>query len=389
MRISIRKKYTKKPPFWKAQYRTFKKSDLKKYKNKGHLSSDKATDFKIDDYNRHGFNLNWSIEQARDRAKQINSQDDIEKRNKAKSEFNERRDEERERLYAFLPKSLVIDFENQLREDFYGTEIEWRKDKSQFIWKKCQKILCDLEIPIDIWGDKKRSFYKYFIKNKISLSYAEKIINMLNKWGRFQSNYQKSYFQELPFPRGRDKTKLIDTYSEHKGRGKESKPLTESLLMKAESRMLEYHFNWLWISFWFGLRPSEVDSLLEEEGDKYKVKTKNKKQYITVYQSKLTSIEKSKRYKNIPIIFPEQFIALELIREKRFKRPLPKTIQNHIGEGFNCYCGRKGFEALLLSLNDSGKITYEMISNWLGHASVDRTWRNYRNRENVLFANIN
>jgi len=60
-----------------------------------------------------------------------------------------------------------------------------------------------------------------------------------------------------------------------------------------------------------------------------------------------------------------------------FKRPLMKTIRSHFGDDIDLYGGRKGFSDLMLSKHQ----TLENISVWMGHSTLDRTWRSYKSRK--------
>lgn len=82
------------------------------------------------------------------------------------------------------------------------------------------------------------------------------------------------------------------------------------------------------------------------------------------------------RWKPIPLLFEEQRFGLKIIEAKSFKRPLVKTIKKHFGDRHDCYGGRKGFVDLMLSKGH----TLENISIWMGHATLGRTWRSYKNK---------
>lgn len=75
--------------------------------------------------------------------------------------------------------------------------------------------------------------------------------------------------------------------------------------------------------------------------------------------------------------------ALEDIQNQRIKKPLVKTLKKAAPSipKIGLYSGRKGFTDLMLSLNQ----TLENIAMWMGHASIERTWKNYKNKEVVTF----
>ncbi len=77
-----------------------------------------------------------------------------------------------------------------------------------------------------------------------------------------------------------------------------------------------------------------------------------------------------------PILFEEQEFALRIIKTQSFQRPLVKTLHHYFGKGIDLYGGRKGFVDLMLSKGH----TLENISVWMGHSTLDRTWRSYKQR---------
>jgi hypothetical protein len=133
---------------------------------------------------------------------------------------------------------------------------------------------------------------------------------------------------------------------------------------------------------WLGLRPSELDSIIKDQAKYLKVSTQGSIQIAEVYQSKLTGTNKANRWKAIPCFHKEQVLALQNITQNKVNKPLVKTIRSYSGvEGLGLYSGRKGFTDLMLSLGQS----LEDISQWLGHASIERTWKHYKNKKLVHF----
>lgn len=82
------------------------------------------------------------------------------------------------------------------------------------------------------------------------------------------------------------------------------------------------------------------------------------------------------RWKPIPLLFDEQEFALRIIESKSFKRPLVKTLRQCFRRGVDLYGGRKGFTDLMLSKGH----TFENISIWMGHSTLERTWKSYKNK---------
>lgn len=270
---------------------------------------------------------------------------------------------------------LVREFEDKkLRQKFGLDKERFKRSKAMSHWRAAKRVIRDLQIDISEWEDEAPQFYNYFRQHEWSMSYVEKVLSILNKWGHFCARKQRSPFLPIPKPRGQERHEISDSYYDSGKISKESAPLTLRALEKAKSNLNEEHYNWLYVSLQFGLRPSEVDSLKQSEGKAWKVTRENGYEVLNVYQSKLKGVDRSKRWKKIPCLFLEQEKALALIFDGHFKRPLVKTIKYHIEDGLTTYAGRKGFEKYLLDRN----IPFEAISSYLGHQSVDRTWRNYR-----------
>jgi hypothetical protein len=97
---------------------------------------------------------------------------------------------------------------------------------------------------------------------------------------------------------------------------------------------------------------------------------------LRVFQTKIVGLPLEDRWKPIPILFSEQEFGLKIIRDGNFKRPLCKTMRLHFGPGIDLYAGRKGFTDLMLSKGHS----LENISIWMGHSTLARTWRSYKDK---------
>ena len=374
----------KSSPKWKIQQRSYKREDLEKF-GKSRKSKSVEKDLPKGEWARFGFSTDMDPEEARQRVKQLNSKKKLEDEARAKFRYLKKLNQEEAVESAFLPKYLVSGFEEKLykdsdfdnKEDFYQTKIMSH-------WRACKKVIRELGVDIKDWEDERKQIYRLFRKYKWSLSYCEKLIMLLNKWGRYCSKRQNIFFSDIPFPRSRSREKIVDNYHNSVSRTKESAPLKLKDLINAQLTMREDHYNWMFISLWFGLRPIEVDSLIDGKNKTWKLGKSGEYTVLKVYQSKLTGVSKEKRWKQIPCLFDEQLKALELIKSGEFKRPLVKTIRNHLGESYTTYAGRKGFEQLLHHRGAS----YEAISSYLGHSSVDRTWKNYRNRERVIITDL-
>lgn len=367
------------PPF-KIQLRSYRKEDIERLAGPNHKADHVDRDIPREKWQEHGFSTTMTLENAREFAKQKNAQERIKEETRARAMIQERFKREDEVECAFLPPGLVFDFESKLARD-HGGSGDFNRSKIKSHWRAVKRLIRDLQIDPRDWEDESISFYKYFIKKQWSISYCEKLLIISNKWGYFCAKRSNTFYQPVPFPRGKWRSKISESYYDSVKNTKESKPLKPQHLVKAKSRMKEEQYNWLFISFWFGLRPREVDALVNGEGSHWQLEIQKGKKVLKVYQPKLINIEKDRRWKLIPCLFDEQSEALKLIKGGNFKRPLVKTLRNHLGEGLTTYAGRKGFESLL----HSKKIPFAAISAYLGHVDVNRTWNNYRGRERAVF----
>jgi hypothetical protein len=333
------------------------------------------------DLRQYGLLPSMPIGEARARVKQLN----LETRHLASAEASKLRSLEQATLTRqmgkrLFPEQLVTEFERerlQPKFQFGGSSPEAKYKKALCRWRFCLKMLQAVDKVPSEWAREPRVFYAYFQKQRITAGYAVKCLVILNMWGMFISEKQGKPFLPVPAPRGYDRQSLEDKADEKEGVAHESLPLTPAILAKAKPKLSDEYFRWLYVSFWFGLRPSEVEGQWKlayrtnQEGKQVRV--------LEVYQSKLAGLSKEKRWKAIPLLFPEQEKALAMLEEGKLKRPYAKLIRESLGEGFGVYAGRKGFLDLMMS---KGK-QIVTVSRWLGHTDIGQTMRAYKNRERV------
>lgn len=261
--------------------------------------------------------------------------------------------------------------------------MEDRKERTQRIrhWEAAQKAIISVGVEPSDWLDESIVIYTYFREKTLSLSYIQKIIRVMNLWGHFICRRLGKAFLPLSYPRGVEKRLIQEEYfrtSSHKLR--ESAPITPAMLVESKEKVNLSNYQWLYLSVWLGLRPLEVDSLKNEASYKYS-ETPSGTPVLWVYQTKLTSRPTWNRWKLIPLIFPEQKLCISLIKSTEINRPSVKTMKRLFGGQISTYGGRKGFTDLML---EKGQDFFD-ISQWLGHASIERTWRNYKNRLAIHF----
>lgn len=337
-------------------------------------------------YSALGFSHEMTFEEAKERATILNTQSQLESQKIAATA----RRVERDKLVdmAYLPKKMVSLFLDELELDY-----EDNPDRLETImkhWNQAQILISAVELdPRDFFKDKKL-IYAYYRKKAWSPDYCKRITGILNRWGSFCSNKTDSYFKPIPKMSGTLIEKIQDIRDEKGDVRTEAKPLIWSDLknkrakFKLDGLMLDW--NWLFIGLWFGLRPEEIDSLKNKK-NLWKVENdpERKVDVLWVYQTKLTNIPKEKRWKPIPILFPEQKEALEIIKSGEFERPLNKTIQTseRLGPKIESYSPRKGFTDLML---DKG-YSIEDISIFLGHENIATTWKHYKNKKKFKLPN--
>lgn len=202
------------------------------------------------------------------------------------------------------------------------------------------------------------------------------IMKFANLWRFFICKKMGRPFLPVPRPGGYERRRIIDSYFQKtKDRPKKSGPITLLKLLKSKAKLRDNLYNWIYLTVWFGLRPKEVDNL--HDVSMWKVETLfNGRKVLWVYQTKIVALPEVDRWKPIPILYSEQEVGLKILEEGVFKRPLVKTVREHFGKDISLYGGRKGFTDLMLSKGNS----LESISIWMGHSTIGRTWKSYKNR---------
>lgn len=323
-----------------------------------------------------GFREDMSIDEARSRAKQLNQQSNIDRR----KEVEAARRVEHLKLVdsAYLPKLWVSKFENELNDLTFGKDD--RIDTIMKNWRTVQRIIVELEIDPKDFYESRFKIYKIFIKRQYSPDYSSRMVRLFNLWGHFMSRQTNTYFQPIPTLKPIERQKLVEAREEKTGVRREADPLTQEMLNKYKSTFedinLKTQWNWLYLASWFGLRPSEVDGLHDKKNYVIEFDKKNKVKVLMVYQTKLTSLPKDKRWKPIPIFFKEQEAAIEIMLSGEFKRPLAKTLKRHVGDNIDNYSPRKAFTDLMLSKG----LDLEDVAVFLGHRSIETTWKHYKDK---------
>jgi hypothetical protein len=321
-----------------------------------------------EDLARLGIQDHMSIEDVKLIIKDVN-------RHERKTRWDAKRFRIQERMEAdavvtvkTLPRTFVSEFEDELH-----SYPNWKKLLSN--WNRAKKLIATLNIPSDQWKRRKQAIYNYFEENRLSDAYAKKVIRVMNLWGDFYSQKTGTAFSILPTPKGHAKSRIRKKYESSRKVAKASEGLTEDLLRSIKQTMMPLQYNWLFISLWFGLRPNEMRNLDKAQLTYVTYDPDKKLYFLNIKQTKLSNLSDDLQWKIIPVLYPEQKAALELINSKSYDEPLPKTVRLHSKGNYKLYAGRKGFGPLMW---DKGHDIVE-VSSWLGHKSIDRTYADYMN----------
>jgi len=342
------------------------------------LKPKKQTKIEHEAYVALGFSKNMSFEEAKARKNQINAERKVEFQKVIN--ITAARKQQSLLRSAFLPPELIKAFEYHLEELGYD-RTDKQKGKIFSRWNTVQKIILHLEVPIEKYARNRVKIYRWLEKNKYAPDTVKKHIRTLNMWSEFNADKFDRTFEPVKLPVADHKQAIRDVYIDSEDYRSESDPLSPEILEKIRSDLTVVgNYEWLFISIWFELRPGEVDNLKNSKNFDVKFDKDNKIDILWVYQSKLGRVDREKRWKLIPILYPEQQKALEYFKAKEFKRPLLKTLKKYAPGYITLYGGRKGFQDLMC--NSKGRSIYE-VSQWLGHQSIEMTLKRYRNRKKV------
>jgi hypothetical protein len=367
--------WKKSAPKWKLQFISYKKADVGDSPAK---NPKKEWDVHRDRLRPLGFHSRMSITDAKARAKQINAQRWIKEQEKRIQRKAIQEIEARRKLEAGLPSEFVAEFENRFLR-VRDSEIESgrrKRTRARIIWTAAQKMISTIPVDPTDWFYHTLEMYDYFQRQKYSIRYAQAILRFANLWGFFISKKLGHPFLPVPAPKGFERMRIIDANCEKTGGvRKASTPLTPDDLDCVSGKMNQPNFRWIFLTVWLGLRPKEVDNLKDASLWKVEILPTGRK-VLWVYQTKIIALPPEDRWKPIPILFEQQEFALRIIESQNFRRPIMKTMKRHFAAGIDLYGGRKGFSDLMLS---KGQL-FENISIWMGHSTLDRTWRSYKQK---------
>lgn len=328
-----------------------------------------------------GFSSGMSSDQAIAHAKKLNSLNASERKlQKQKVSASENLHRLALVKNSMIPDDLQAGFHQHLKLNWYGNDYNLKKRYQH--WTLIQKMLTDLKLQPHEFSKRQREIYKWFEGQKFSKSYVQKLIKVLNIWGEFYSDKTQTFFKKVPLPKGNALEALVKASSAN---GEGASPLTVESLKQLERVLPQGQFEFMRATLWLGLRPSELELILADKS-KMKVEMQGRVPVLSVYQPKLSGVPENKRWKYIPCFHKQMVLALKDIENDVPKKPLVKTLRKALPKfpDVGLYSGRKGFTDLMLSLGQ----TLENIASWLGHASIERTWKHYKNKKSVEFNEI-
>lgn len=364
----------KKLPKWKVQFVSYKNCHLPK---KRKPTKRRTWDIAKERWRTLGFHTGMEFADAKTRSRQLNAQLLLKQQEERIRKLQRNDEEFRSKSHTVLPREFVEEFEKHFIRARPNPSLQERRrlNRIRLVWKAAQKMILMIQIEPSEWFFHLNDIYDYFQTQQLSLYYMQSILKIANFWGFFISRKLAKPFLPVPPPRGYERQRLLDAFYSKKKHRKPSLPLTPERLSEAKEKMNKGNFNWLLISVWFGLRPQEIENL--HNRSLWAVETAgNGRKILRVFQTKIVALPPEDRWKPIPILFTEQEFILKTIQDGNFKKPLWKTMRAHFGNGTGLYSGRKGFTDLMLSKGHS----LENISIWMGHSSLDRTWRSYKNK---------
>jgi len=319
-----------------------------------------------------GINPEWTVDQVRERLAQLASEKRL-----VQSQVTAARNAAHAQTIksVYLPEDDVKEFTERLIEKSFGSPLHTKKLLSHL--RFIETMSAHLKIDPRKYYDQGFKVFKYFLEKKCSLDYSSKLLRILNEWGYFICMKRGQFFRPISRPRGQVQQAIVNAYTTSGHARLASLPLTPDLLESKKLSLDIANYKWLFISVWFGLRPGEIDQIKDPQN--LRVGMYLQKPFIDVYQSKLTAIAEEDRWKQIPILYPEQQQALHYIREGLYKKPTHKTMRKVFGKGVQLYAGRKNFEDLMHSKGHP----LEDIASWLGHQNINTTWKRYRKRRRL------
>jgi hypothetical protein len=334
-----------------------------------------------EDYPAYGMDASDSYTKAREKLDSLQAQNKKDRKLERIARIQERLRREDLVEAAYLPSGVYRRYLDWLQQRRLWQSIP---SKTESHLRTMRKLIRDVDTDPSEWPDRPELIYRWFLTRKLSLSYLDKVLPLLNDYGYFYCREFKKPFVPVPSPRGVIASRIDDANVD--GRGGfhlPAKPLRPEMLSKLEP-LGDARIRWIRLTLWFGLRPKEADKMVPvERGKTWEVKRDGKGTLVLhFYQKKLVKIERARRWKRIPCILKEQVDLLQEIElGMSIARPYWYNFADALGQGHGLYSGRKGFEPLMRGKGQDGR----NISRWLGHHDPKTTEKHYREAEAVEY----
>lgn len=323
---------------------------------------------------RYGFNVDWTVEQLTAHCKTLNAMASIEQKEERQARVKYVVDSQiKDALNcAYLPEHIVSEFEKKLEYDSYSEN--FKDSKIYYHWRTTMRIIAKLEMAPGDWSDNNRAVLKKM--EGLAPSTITRIIHLMNNYGAFYSKRMGKYFGKVAKPKGVEIGRISDKYLDKTGgKTKEAKGISLSLMniIADSSELTQPEKDWCVVCLGFGLRPIEVSEVANRDKKTLVIG----KTTVKIYQSKLVSLPRNLRFKEVVITHPFQKAALSIIKsDKELSQPSIYMLRKVIGDEYGLYSFRKGYTDIMISLGEP----IERISMDLGHSSIERTWKSYRKR---------
>lgn len=322
-----------------------------------------------------GFSDSMTLEQARARATQLNGENAI-KRQEQQSLASIATRVERDRLHhsVFIPEDRNLEFIKWLEENTSGTPAY--VEKLKIVWGTVKSHIIKLQLLPENFSANKKKIYRFLAENEISPDYVKKQISLMNQYGRFCARITGKWYEPIPTPTGSDRELIADAYLDSGKISKESEALDEDDLATLKAKLTERQYAWIHASAWFGLRPDELQMILKDPNQNHWRVETGETDSLWVYQPKLKSVPRHKRWKIIPLLFDEQREALRTLLTGEAEMPSMHALEHASKKRLTRYAGRKSFTDLMLSRGQD----FVNISMWMGHTNIERTQKSYKDR---------
>lgn len=220
----------------------------------------------------------------------------------------------------------------------------------------------------------------------LSISYTQKLTYLMNRFGQYIEYYHNTdrrHFHKLKSPSGKALIRIKEAFAKSSGGGNASLPLTRHMLAQARKRLTDAEYNWMYVSFYLGLRPSEVDALAIAGA--FALVERQGLRWLKVFQAKLVHLPPERRWKAIPLLYPSQKKAARLALAGGLKRPNTAKLKRIFkGRQVTAYAGRKGYASMMLGKG----VSFAAISKLLGHKSEKLTRAVYSDPFEVQMAEL-